>query len=55
MLCDPFLMKVWVKKRFMGPVNSARDLLEKTETCFEKKKKAKMQTLKRRLSIQMNT
>ena len=32
-------MKVLVKKRFMGPVNSARDLLEKTETCFLKKKK----------------
>ena len=39
---EPFWMKVLEKKRFVGSVNSARDLLEKHhnhKTCLKKKKK----------------
>ena len=35
----PFLMKVLLKKRFVGLVNSARDPLEKLKHASQKKKK----------------
>ena len=37
----PFLMKVLLKKRFVGLVNSARDPLEKLKHASQKKKKKK--------------
>ena len=42
MPCDSFLMKVLFKKKFVGPMNNAQDLLEEhfaTETRFSQKKK----------------
>ena len=42
---DPFLMKILLKNRFVGPMNSAQDPLESTETCFSIKKKKKRETL----------
>ena len=41
---DPFVMKVLVKKRFVGPVNSVQDPLEITEMRFSMEKK-KSETL----------
>ena len=47
-------MKILLKKRSVGPVNSAWDSLEKHKMLFSKKKKkeAKMQTLNVIISIQ---
>ena len=43
-LWDPFVMKVLVKKRFVGSVNSVQDPLEITEMRFSMEKK-KSETL----------
>ena len=39
MLWGPFLIKILLEKKFMGPMNSAQDPLEKLKRASQKKKK----------------